>query len=220
MISLWTLNPKDNKIFEKFRDSILSELNVKDMEILTELSEGFRLKLVLDYRKLGPKLKKDLARIQKETEKYSQEKLKELYDKRKKITIELEQEQFALDSDEYHISIEDKEGFSSIVEENVGVILDLTLSEELKIEGYARDIVRNIQKMRQDLDLEITEEISVTIQTSTAGSTILKSLEKYSDYIAEETLATNLRFGASSDKPLKEQRLDLDFTIVTIRISK
>jgi len=219
-LSIWTLNLADYDVFKQFEAHILAELNVKEMILLSSLSEGFQLKLVLNYGKLGPKYKRDLRKLDEATKNYDQEQLKDLFGKKKKLQVLLNDKKIVLEQDEYDILVEDKEGFSSIVEENIGVILDLNLSEDLIFEGYARDVVRNIQKIRQELDFEITETISVTIQTSTARSTILDNLEKYSDYIAEETLATDLKFGASSDKPLKEQRLNLDQTIVTIRVSK
>ena len=190
------------------------------MKLLSELSQGFQLKIVLDYEKLGPKYKQDLRRINKEAEAYKQKDLKELFDDKQKLIFKLDDKTIVLEPDEYIISIEDREGFASIVEENIGVILDLNLTDELITEGYARDIVRNIQKMRQDLDLDITENILVAINFEKSDDDKLQNLKKYNRYISEETLAKELKFSTTLNNPLKEQILELESQNLRISISR
>lgn len=219
-ISLWAINPENYTVFKRFKQNILSELNVKEMKLLSKLSQGFQLKIVLDYEKLGPKYKQDLRRINKEAEVYNQKDLKELFDDKQKLFFKLDDKTIVLEPDEYSISIEDREGFASIVEENIGVILDLNLTDELITEGYARDIVRNIQKMRQDLDLDITENILVAINFEKSDDDKLQNLKKYNRYISEETLAKELKFSATLNNPLKEQILELESQNLRISISR
>ena len=101
--------------------------------------------------------------------------------------------------------IEVLEGFTGEESEGYLLLFNTTITEELKREGYVRDIVRRIQTMRKELDLEYTQNIQLTIKADEFGSS---AIEEFKDFIMSETLSTELREEQPSDGHVKEWEFD------------
>ncbi|MHA1205342.1 MAG: DUF5915 domain-containing protein, partial [Candidatus Heimdallarchaeaceae archaeon] len=95
------------------------------------------------------------------------------------------------------------------------ILLNTTLTEDLKREGYVRDVVRRIQTMRKEMNLEYTQRIKITIQTDDFGR---DSINKFKEYLMEETLAVDLSFEAPTGEFIKDW--EFDTYKITIGISK
>jgi isoleucyl-tRNA synthetase len=167
---------------------IRSELNVKDVIFEDDLSKYFDLTAEGDPKKLGPKLK---AASRKVTEQLAEMDPKELARIVKETGIDVE-----ADGQSYHLT-EDDFRFHEVLGERwalgnegeIEVILDLELSEDLVNEGIAREVVRRIQTMRKDLDLEYDARIRVTLN---GEEIILRGVREFRKYIMHETLADSL----------------------------
>ncbi|MGO1819085.1 MAG: DUF5915 domain-containing protein, partial [Senegalia sp. (in: firmicutes)] len=105
------------------------------------------------------------------------------------LKISLNGEDFTFTKELVDIRIESKEGFTVAMENNLFVILDTTLSDELINEGYAREFISKIQQMRKNNDYQMMDNIKIYFN---ADDDISRAVEKYSDYIKSETLATEI----------------------------
>jgi isoleucyl-tRNA synthetase len=114
----------------------------------------------------------------------------------KTVTIDVEGTKIELCSDNLLVTMNGLDGFAFAGEGEVGVVLDTHISEELKTEGYAREIISKLQNMRKDSGFEVIDHIKVYM----AGNELLKQVvEQYKDYIMSETLAVAIVFDAEQE---------------------
>ena len=173
------------KIVEKFKDVLMNEVNVKEIEI--GKTEGLREREIkINYRILGPKLKGDLKKVVAEIQKMNPtdvaEKLRagEL----KVLGYRLSEEDISiLEKPAENIRAEEVEGLP------ISVYLDTRIDEELLYEGLAREVVRRIQSMRKDADLKYDQKI---ITHCHGDEKLMKAIEKYRDYVMRETQSIEL----------------------------
>ncbi len=189
---------------------IRSELNVKEVIFENDLSAYFEITAEPDPKKLGPKLK---AASRKVTEQLQEMDPRELAKVVKETGIELE-----IEGESYHLTEEDfrfhevlGERWALGGEGDLEVILDLELTGDLINEGVAREVVRRIQTMRKDMDLEYDARISISLH---GDPQILKGVEAFREYIIHETLADSLEIDASVEGT--EWKLDLGSLVISI----
>ena len=130
----------------------------------------------------------------------------------KKIKIDIDKEEITLTKDDFQIIESEKENIARTETENAILFIDTTLTPELKTEGLAREIVRRIQSMRKELDLDVEDRIATQINVDSEKQEALKS---WNDYIKTETRSKELTY---SDKPtgklVKKWKIDeLDIEI-------
>ncbi len=177
-------------------DSIIKEeLNVKEINYKEDMTEYLNYSLKPNFkvlgRELGPKIK------------VLQEQLKELSSKEAQsvteepLTIKLEDDDFTLDSANTILRIDVKDGYAASSDNKTCVVLNTTLTNDLILEGLAREMVRTIQSIRKLSDFIITDHINVYYYGS---SRINEMIEKYSDYIKNETLADSITFDENLEK--------------------
>ncbi len=174
-------------------DLILSEVNIKTMEYLDDASDVLVKKIKPNFRKLGkvfgPKMKLVAAAINQ----FTKDDIAAI-EREGSIYISLEGEQVALTTEDVEISSEDIPGWSVANEGSLTVALDLTLTDELKAEGLARDIVNRLQNLRKDMGLEVQDKINVVIEK--ADGFFNEAILSNKQYICEETQAINLHLVA------------------------
>jgi isoleucyl-tRNA synthetase len=129
--------------------------------------------------------------------------------------LSLEGEEFELLLEEVLISSQDIPGWSVASDQGITVALDVTLTEELKQEGIARDLVNRIQNLRKDLGLEVQDKIHLTVSDS--NSQVNESLAHFGGYIQAETQALTLTIGTISGE---STLLDMDDFELNIRLEK
>jgi isoleucyl-tRNA synthetase len=166
-----------------YENIVADELNVKNVVLSNELDKVANRNLKINFPVLGkrlPEKMKDIIATSKQG-KWSQN---------SEGLIEILGE--VLNEEEASLTLQATEAKGAeAVSDNSGlVVLDLEISEELKQEGYARDVVRLIQQARKEADLHISDKINLALE---ADGELATSIENFSDYIAEQTLAASVR---------------------------
>ncbi len=197
----------DPKIVEAQKEVILEELNCKELEVLTEVGDVVQKIVKPDARKLGPKFGKDVQKIIQEVKEGNFEELD---------TGGIQVGEFELEPGEFEIGFEGKEGFDVQGEAGFVVILDTNITDDLRNEGYAREVVRFVQEMRKKADYEVYERIYVQVK---AEGDIEAAVTQFADYIKRETLAIELQQGGDFEWD-KEEEVEIDGEKVVIGVRK
>ena len=170
---------------------ILDEVNVKELEFVE--AQGMLVKQVkCNFRTMGKKFGKLMKSVNAAVLAMSQEQIAEL-EAQEHLPLTLDTgEQVTVDLEDIEIFSQDIPGWSVANEGTLTVALDLTITEDLRLEGIARELIRSIQTLRKDSGFEITDRISVTLPDSDDNRTCLS---KFSDYIASQVLADSISLG-------------------------
>ncbi len=172
------------------KELILSEVNVKELELLTD-GAGMLVKSIKpNFKTIGPKYGKQMKSIASLVAGLSQEDIASI-EQQGGWSGEVDGTHIELDMADFEINAQDIPGWLVASEGGITVALDITITEELKAEGIARELVNRIQNMRKDAGLEVTDRIAVTIDTTDAIQVACKQFETY---ICNEVLATELIF--------------------------
>lgn len=190
LIPVLNLFMKDQLL--KVEDLMKSEVNVKEIEYLTE-TEGFINKKIKPNfvalgKKLGPKMKAVSAALAN----FTQNDISS-FEKEGKYFLNINSEPLTLDITEVDISAEDIPGWSVASKGNLTVALDITLSDQLRKEGEAREFVNRIQNLRKDNGFELTDRININI---VENERLVNSINEYKNYICAEILADSIDFVA------------------------
>ena len=170
---------------------ILDEVNVKELEFVE--AEGMLVKQVkCNFRTMGKKFGKLMKSVNAAVLAMSQEQIAEL-EAKEHLPLTLDTgEQVTVDLEDIEVFSQDIPGWSVTNEGTLTVALDLTITEDLRLEGVARELIRSIQTLRKDSGFDITDRINVTIPESDDNRACLS---KFSDYIASQVLADNITLG-------------------------
>ncbi len=192
-------------------DSIIKEeLNVKNITYKNDMTNYLTYSLKPNFKVLGKELGPKIKDLQNALKEISS---KEAFSvKNEPLTIKLCNEDFTLDSANTITSIEVKDGYVASANNKICVVLNTTLTDELILEGLAREIVRTIQNLRKESNLVITDHIKVYYNGDTA---IDKMFELYKDYVKNETLADEI-----TKKDINSSEYDLNNHICKIEIEK
>jgi isoleucyl-tRNA synthetase len=172
------------------KELILSEVNVKELDLLTD-GAGMLVKSIKpNFKTIGPKYGKQMKSIASLVAGLSQEDIASV-EQQGGWSGEVDGTHIELDMADFEINAQDIPGWLVASEGGITVALDITITEELKAEGIARELVNRIQNMRKDAGLEVTDRIAVTIDTTDAIQVACKEFEAY---ICNEVLATELIF--------------------------
>jgi isoleucyl-tRNA synthetase len=163
---------------------------VKEIVLLDDASGILVKQIKPNFKALGPRFGKDIGLISKEIQGFSQEQINEL-DKEGSIDIVISGNSITLSLEEVEISSQDIEGWLVANSNGITVALDITISEELKQEGIARELVNRIQNIRKDSGFEVTDKIKVHLQKN---SELEKAVKANEAYIKSETLTETLIF--------------------------
>ncbi len=175
---------------EAVANLIKAEVNVKEIELLDDASSILVKQIKPNFKALGPRFGKYMGLIAKEIQQFSQEQINEL-DKNGSINIFIDEKSIILAPEEVEISSQDIEGWLVANANGITVALDITISDELRKEGIARELVNRIQNIRKDSDFQVTDKIKVVLEKNTIlEAAVLSNL----DYIKSETLTKDLTF--------------------------
>jgi len=171
-------------------DLIRSEVNVKEIEYLTE-TEGFiKKKIKPNFIALGKRLGARMKAVSAALAQFSQEDISR-FEKEGQYSLLIDSEPVILQISEVDITSEDIPGWTVAGKGRLTVALDITITPELEQEGNAREFVNRIQKIRKDSGFELTDRIVVKV---VAEGSLKTSLEAFRDYISAEILADELEF--------------------------
>ncbi|MDC0313986.1 isoleucine--tRNA ligase [Flavobacteriales bacterium] len=173
---------------EAVKDLILSEVNVKELELLEDTTGVLVKKIKPNFKTIGKKYGKHMKAIIAITNQWSQDDIIAV-DKNKGWTGEIEGDSIALETEDFEISTDDIPGWLVATEGNYTVALDETISPALKNEGIAREFVNRIQNLRKESGLEVTDRIELQIKSD---DKINLAINDNLNYICSETLANSL----------------------------
>jgi isoleucyl-tRNA synthetase len=173
---------------EKIQELVKSEVNVKEIQYITDTEGLINKKIKPDYQSLGKKLGSKMKAVSLALEQFSQEDIVKL-EKNRSITLLIEGEPLILQANEVNITSEDIPGWMVASKDGLTVALDITISKELENEGNARELVNRIQKIRKDNGYDLTDRILVKIEQQRS---INAFITQFNDYICAEILADKL----------------------------
>ncbi|MEN9972632.1 MAG: hypothetical protein RIS20_979 [Bacteroidota bacterium] len=177
------------------KDLILSEVNVKELELLTD-GAGMLVKSIKpNFKTIGPKYGKQMKSIATLVAGFNQEDIVSV-ESNGGWNGEIEGATITLDLADFEINAQDIPGWLVASEGGITVALDITLSDELKAEGISREVVNRIQNMRKDSGFEVTDRISVEIDTT---ETVEQAIKQFEAYICNEVLANSIHFVKLTD---------------------
>ncbi|RZJ30152.1 MAG: isoleucine--tRNA ligase [Flavobacterium sp.] len=175
---------------EAVSDLIMAEVNVKEVELLDDASGILVKQIKPNFKALGPRFGKDMGLVSKEIQAFSSEQINEL-DREGTISIDISGKSIILSLDDVEITSQDIPGWLVANSGNITVALDITITENLRREGIARELVNRIQNIRKDSGFEVTDKIKVRLQQD---STLEASVKENLSYIMSETLTEALDF--------------------------
>ncbi|CAM1345996.1 isoleucine--tRNA ligase [Tenacibaculum crassostreae] len=171
-------------------DLIKSEVNVKEIELLDDASGILVKQIKPNFKALGPKFGKDMKLIASQIQNFSQEDIFKI-EKEGEISVEINSKMITLETADVEISSKDIEGWLVANAEGLTVALDVTINDDLRKEGVARELVNRIQNARKDTGLEVTDKIKLTILQA---DDLKESVLANENYIKAETLTNELVF--------------------------
>jgi isoleucyl-tRNA synthetase len=202
---------------EQFEDHMLEELNVKKVTIDRDLSAMASVSVRGNMKLLGPKFGKNGRAVDEAIRSANGKELAKLVADRKAISVVVAGE--ATEVDHTDVVVETSYGDDWAGQDNMGtiVLLDRRITPELKLEGIARDIVRFVQNLRKDAELNLEDRIELSLVSE--AEELNQSVVACGDYIARETLTNTI-----STKPLSEPSATADVKIdgqaMTIQLRK
>ncbi|MBD5293277.1 MAG: isoleucine--tRNA ligase [Bacteroides sp.] len=202
-------------VIEPIIPLVLSEINVKEMELLDPSNTVLVKRVKPDFKKLGPVFGKQMKQVAAAVQSMEQAQIIEL-ERNGAIDLTLADGTSAhVTADTVDIFSEDIPGWLVANEGTLTVALDITVTPELRREGMARDLVNRIQNIRKGRDYNITDRITVCLEPV---AEVVDCLSVYSDYIASQVLATAITTSAAL--PANDDTLDIDGLRVNISIER
>ena len=173
---------------EAVKALIMSEVNVKDIKFVDGAAGVLVKKVKCDFKKMGPKFGKQMKAVAAAVAEMSQEAIAEL-EKNGSYTLQLDGTDVLVEATDVEIFSEDIPGWLVANEGKLTVALDVTVTEELRREGVARELVNRIQNIRKSSGLEITDKIKITLSKNQQTD---DAVNEYKDYICNQVLGTSL----------------------------
>jgi isoleucyl-tRNA synthetase len=184
------LDEKQRSEIEAVADLIKTEVNVKEIKLLDDASGILVKRIKPNFKVLGPRFGKDMKLISAAVNKLDQNDIQKI-EREGKISLEIENKSIILQLKDVEISSQDIEGWLVASSGSLTVALDITIDEELKKEGIARELVNRIQNLRKDSGFEVTDKIDIRILKDGLVEGAVKS---NISYIKNETLTSELNF--------------------------
>lgn len=184
------LDAKQKQEIEAVSELIKAEVNVKEIELLDDASGVLVKQIKPNFKALGPRFGKDMNLISKEIQNFSQEQIDAL-DKNGLLDVVISGKSINLTSADVEISSQDIPGWLVANAGGITVALDITLTDGLKKEGIARELVNRIQNIRKDSGFEVTDRIKIYLQDNEILEQAVRANEAY---IKSETLTDELIF--------------------------
>ncbi|MBS1234025.1 MAG: isoleucine-tRNA ligase, partial [Bacteroidetes bacterium] len=202
--------------FDAVKPLILTEVNVKEAELLNDTSGLLIKRIKPNFKQLGPRYGKLMKDISAAVASFGQDDIQRI-ESEGSMEIILGNEKITLTREDVEITSEDIPGWLVASEGKLTVALDVNITRELKEEGIARELINRIQNIRKDSGFEVTDKIAIRILRH---DEINSAVENFGDYICSQTLAKTI---AAVDE-LKEadaKTIEIDESITTlISVSK
>ena len=200
------------KHIEAVRQLIMNEVNVKDIELISDTTGIITKRIKPNFKTLGPKYGKYMKQIAALVATFTQEQIAAVESDAETI-LNIDGEALTTTAADFEITSEDMPGWLVASEGKLTVALDITITDELRREGVARELVNRIQNIRKDSGFEVTDKIRVEIE---ATEQTVAAVESFAGYIAQQTLAVEVK---TSEVPAGEKVIDSDLDEAPLKIA-
>ncbi len=177
------------KHIDAVRQLIMGEVNVKDIELISDTTGIITKRIKPNFKTLGPKYGKYMKQIASLVASFSQEQIAAVENDAETI-LTIDGEQLTTTAADYEITSEDMPGWLVASEGKLTVALDITITDELRREGVARELVNRIQNIRKESGFEVTDKIRVEIESTDLTA---PAVESFAEYIAQQTLSLEVK---------------------------
>ena len=202
-IMIPVMDEKQKAEVEAMSALVLNEVNVKELKFVSN-EDGVLVKRVKpDFKKLGPKYGKIMKALAAQVAQMSQKDIIE-FEKNGKFAFVVDGAEAVVELADVEVISEDIPGWLVANEGNLTAALDITVTEELKREGVARELVNRIQNIRKDKDFNIVDKIAVKVS---ANENTDAAVEEYKEYIAKQVLAQTIEI---ADVDACDDKIELD----------
>jgi isoleucyl-tRNA synthetase len=174
--------------FDAVKNIILSEVNVKEVEYLTDAAGIIKKRIKPNFKTLGPKYGKIMKQISAAVAGFGQADISKI-EKEGSYSLVIDGQEVLIAREDVEIQTEDIPGWLVASEGDLTIALDIHVTEELKQEGIAREFINKIQNIRKESDFEVTDRIRLKIQKHDFFNL---AVENFKDYISNQTLAEEL----------------------------
>jgi len=216
-VTIVSKGQRQEKAIEFFKDLILEEVNVNKLEFIDDVSELIETRIRPVFKKLGPKFGSNVNKVAEIITNFSEEEV-DMLQRGETIHINIDKgKELAISSEDVEIYTESKEGLVVNSTDGLTVALDVKLTEDLISEGYAREFVNRVQKMRKEADFNVTDRVNVYFN---ASDRIKKSITIKSKYIKQEVLAIELNEELKEGEYSKEWKIDDEIIKIGIERTK
>ena len=195
-IMIPVLDNRQREEIEAVSDLILSEVNVKEINLLDDASGILVKKIKPNFKVLGPRYGRDMKAIGQAVARLGQEDIQKI-EREGEITLDLDNKSIILKLEDVEISSQDIEGWLVASSGPLTVALDIHVTDELRKEGIARELVNRIQNLRKESGFEVTDKIDIKIQKD---GYVEEAVANNIKYIKNETLTAELEFEEQLDE--------------------
>jgi isoleucyl-tRNA synthetase len=183
----------EREAIERMSAIVREELNVRELRFVSEADELGEVELKPNYRTLGPRFGKHMPMVAAAVAGLDAARAAATLREGGRVAISVDGTDHELTADDLLVSMKPLEGYQVEREGSHAVALELEVDEDLLIEGWAREIVRAVQRARQDAGLEVTDRIALTID---GDDSLVAAARAHERYIAGETLAVQVSYDA------------------------
>ena len=209
------LDERMGRQIEKVKGLIMNEVNVKEVELITDTAGIITKRIKLNFKTLGPRYGKQMKQIAALVAGFTQEQIAAI-EASDRYTLEVGGEQLEVTRADFEITSEDMPGWLVASEGRLTVALDVTITEALQREGIARELINRIQNLRKESGFEVTDKIRVEIGRC---ELVEEAVKDFHDYIATQTLAAELTLAETPQGDFVRE-VDLDERPVTIAVTR
>lgn len=182
------LSDAQQKQFEKVENYILSEVNVKAIEYISDASGVVKKKIKPNFKELGKRAGQKIKAVQNAIAAFGQDEISAI-EREQKFMLNLDGENFELLLSDVEIQTEDIPGWLVVSDAGLTVALDVTITDDLRKEGNAREFINKVQNLRKDKDFQVLDRIKVSV---VKNPTFEEALAQFKDYISNEILAKDI----------------------------
>jgi len=212
--ALVVMPSKDVANLKSLEKLVSEELNVKHIEIVSGLAALVTYSVKPNFKALGPRFGARVKDVAAALSSADARAVVEAVENEGSASIELDGEPVSLSREELDIRVEGRDGYSLVQDGPYGVALDLEITDELRAEGIAREVVRAVQDLRKVKGLAVEDRIKLQLHSS--EDVVASALEQHRDFIAHEVLATEL----TMEQPSEAQEIALDEGSVKASLEK
>ncbi|HJC76385.1 MAG TPA: isoleucine--tRNA ligase [Candidatus Alistipes excrementavium] len=189
------LDAETKRRIEAVKGLVMGEVNVKEVELIEQTAGLITKRIKPNFKTLGPKYGKYMKQIAAMTAQFTQEQIARI-ESAAETELDLGAERITLTAADFEITSEDMPGWLVASEGKLTVALDITLTDELRAEGVARELINRIQNIRKESGFEVTDRIRVGIELTPLTR---DALARYAGYIAAQTLADEVAGSATPE---------------------